>query len=96
MMKKSDKFAISSITVCYAEITNLPQDYLHSSGTQISFDHVKDNEVKVSFDFQNSSFSEQEAFRFAMCETYKITYSINFTRSVILVMQPAGMTQLFL
>lgn len=76
MMKNPNKFALSSITVPYAKITNLPRNYTHSSGVEISFDPVKDNEIKVSFDFQNSSFSKQEAFEFARSETYKITYSI--------------------
>jgi len=76
MMKESNKFAVSNITVCYAKITNLPQSYIHSSGTAISFDLIKDNEIEVSFDFQNSSLSKQEAFELARSETYKIVYSI--------------------
>jgi len=75
-MSKSNKFALSSITIPYAKITNLPQNYPHSSGTQISFDLIKDNEMEVSFDFQNGSFNKQEAFEFARSETYKIAYSI--------------------
>lgn len=75
-MQQSNKFALSSITVPYAKIINLPQNYSHSSGTQISFDLIKDNEMKVSFDFQNGSFNKQKAFEFARSETYKIAYSI--------------------
>lgn len=76
MMKESNKFVISNITISYAKITNLPRNYIHSSGTKISFDLIKYNEIEVNFNFQNSSFSKQEGFEFARSETYKIVYSI--------------------